>query len=146
MASIRSLAGIARSSGAYAAACMTSVGLALAHPGPAHAQAAATTDSRQIMAEMAVKSRLKDPDSAIFTWTNRWVTTSSFKLLRWSKPRSGEFSCGQVNARWSLGGYSGPTYFLVFIADGAVAELHMDFNELGTTFAVARARCRTEGF
>jgi hypothetical protein len=52
----------------------------------------------------AVKSRLKDPESARFRWLPRVPGKSVY--------------CGLVNARNSFGGYTGPIVFAVFITEG----------------------------
>ena len=80
----------------------------------------ATQEARAIT-EQAIKARLIDPDSARIEWPYAF-TGGSLKGL-FSKRRVGWISCGLVNSRNRMGGYSGQAYFAVVIHNGAIDML-----------------------
>ncbi|WOF44369.1 SHOCT domain-containing protein [Sphingopyxis indica] len=75
--------------------------------------------------EEAVKSLLIDPGSAQFEWPYGFLDGYWKPFLR--KRVNGLVTCGRVNARNRMGGYTGPTYFVV-VMDRSGAVL---FKELG---------------
>ena len=64
-------------------------------------------------AESALRRRLIDPDSARIEWTHGFLLGTWKSFL--SKPVQGYWSCGLVNARNRMGGYTGSTAFVVVI-------------------------------
>lgn len=62
-------------------------------------------------AEQAVRSRLIDPGSAQFEWPFGFTYGTWKPFL--GKRVEGYWSCGQINARNRMGGYTGATYFVV---------------------------------
>lgn len=75
----------------------------------------------------AILARLIDPDSARIAWPNAFIG-GSLKAL-FGKTRAGWYTCGLVNARNRMGGFTGATPFLILIHDGAVVSL--DIGEVG---------------
>lgn len=68
--------------------------------------------------EQYITTRLVDPDSARFAWTNgfRWGDYKQpFGKRMW-----GWLGCGTVNARNRMGGYTGQTSFVVVYNDGVI--------------------------
>lgn len=75
-------------------------------------------DRFQELAEQAVRARLVDPDSAKFNWL--WGYQQGYFKPMLAKRVHGYYSCGLINARNRMGGYTGNTYFLVVIDHDAV--------------------------
>ncbi|MCC7266926.1 MAG: hypothetical protein IT546_06255, partial [Caulobacteraceae bacterium] len=75
-------------------------------------QVGSTKDVRQNLAETAIKARLIDPNSAQFEWPHRWRENENFKMWRWSKPVMGDWTCGRVNDRNRMCGYTGSSTFI----------------------------------
>ncbi|HFV9291444.1 TPA: hypothetical protein ACIAIE_001245 [Serratia fonticola] len=73
--------------------CCSFAGLADARP---------LTDNEKVAIEESVKSQLKDPDSAKFTFPS---------LLEGNLTNLPGRYCGKVNAKNSYGGYSGDSWF-----------------------------------
>jgi hypothetical protein len=88
------------------------------------------------LAEAAIKDNLIDPSSAQIEWPYNFSTGTLKGLL--AKRRSGWITCGWVNAKNRMGGYTGKVWFLVIINTGVVTEI-----ELGTPdgIDVASASC-----
>lgn len=63
--------------------------------------------------EAALRSRLIDPDSARIEWTHGFHLGSWRPFL--SKQIDGYWSCGLINARNRMGGYTGSTSFVVVL-------------------------------
>lgn len=76
------------------------------------------------IAEAAVSARLLDPESARF----RWITGMTRGQLKpfLSARVTGYWACGAVNAKNTLGGYTGFETFLIAIDDGRVLSLNKD--------------------
>jgi hypothetical protein len=85
-------------------------------PGPAPSFASGVA-----LGEAAIKASLIDPDSAQFDWPYAF-TGGTLKAL-FGRTRAGWYTCGFVNARNRMGGYTGRAWFLLMIKDGAVASL-----------------------
>lgn len=94
------------------------------------AQTAAATDPApswaeyRRIAETAVSARLLDPESARFRWITGIMRGQLKPLL--SARVTGYWACGAVNAKNSLGGYTGFETFLIAIDDGRVLSLNKD--------------------
>lgn len=82
-----------------------------------------TIETAQPLIEAAIKSRLKDPDSARFEWPYAFGRTSA--ALSPNAP-DGWFTCGSVNAKNAYGGYAGKTAVMVVISNGQVISAQMD--------------------
>lgn len=74
--------------------------------------------------EGQIRSRLKDPQSAQFSWPNEFVAGQHQPLM--AKPIYGWVTCGTVNARNSYGGYTGPQAVLVVTRNNQVLFMDMD--------------------
>lgn len=92
-------------------------------------------------AERAVRSRLVDPDSAQFQWPNGFMIGTWKPIL--GKRVSGWVTCGIVNAKNRMGGYTGASYFVVVMNSGTVSFLDMDD---GNNFKFVEASCRKSSF
>jgi hypothetical protein len=88
------------------------------------------------LAEAAIKNGLIDPSSAQIEWPYNFTSGTLKGLL--GKKRAGWITCGWVNAKNRMGGYTGKVWFLVMINAGVVTEA-----EIGTTDGVdvASATC-----
>lgn len=87
---------------------------------PAHA---ATVQA----AERQLRDTLIDPDSGRFEWPYGFAQMSLKPLL--GKRRVGYFTCGHVNARNRMGGYTGRAWFYVLVRDGALIDYQIGMNE-----------------
>ena len=72
------------------------------------------------LAEAAIKSDLIDPSSAQFEWPYNFSSGSLKGLL--TKRRAGWITCGWVNAKNRMGGYTGRVWFIVVINNGVVTD------------------------
>jgi hypothetical protein len=77
------------------------------------------------LAEAAIRGSLVDPDSARFEWPRGYHQGGYQPLL--ARKVMGYVTCGYVNARNRMGGYSGRTAFVVVIDYDSVA-----YADLGT--------------
>ncbi|WP_312490155.1 hypothetical protein [Sphingomonas sp.] len=82
--------------------------------------------SMRLAAESVIRNRLVDPESAIFEWPygfmkGRWPT-----ILK-SRFYDGEITCGLVNAKNRLGGYTGKVFFVVVFNNGSLT-----YSDIGT--------------
>lgn len=102
-------------------------------------------DPRHTIVESAVRARLIDPGSAQFEWSTKWLTNSEFKMWRWSRPVVGDITCGRVNARNRMGGYTGQSTFLAVVSNGSVVGLQME-STADSDLSFARLRCQRDGF
>lgn len=75
--------------------------------------------------ESALRSRLIDPDSARIEWTHGFVLGTWKPFL--SKKIEGYWSCGLINARNRMGGYTGSTAFVVVLDPSG----HVKYSEVG---------------
>jgi hypothetical protein len=91
------------------------------------------------LAEEALRARLKDPDSAKFTWPYGF-RYGTFRLG--SKSAEGWITCGTVNAKNSFGGYTGSAATLTVIRDGAVIVALIDIDP---RFPLLARRCAKLG-
>jgi len=87
-------------------------------PGPQPSWEEATRLGNQ-----ALQSSLIDPESARVAWPYTFFGGSMKGLL--SKRQIGWITCGLVNARNRMGGYTGNAYFIVVIYNGRVASLEI---------------------
>jgi hypothetical protein len=85
-------------------------------PGPAP-----TWQDGVSLTEASLKATLIDPDSAHIEWPYDF-TGGTLKAM-FGKTRPGWFTCGRVNAKNRMGGYTGRSWFLVEIYQGAVTQL-----------------------
>jgi hypothetical protein len=69
----------------------------------------------------ALKASLIDPDSAKIEWP--YVAISGTLKAFLGRRRSGFFTCGLVNARNRMGGYTGSVFFLILIKNNQVVSL-----------------------
>lgn len=88
--------------------------------------------------ESQVRSRLKDPQSAQFTWPNEFVAGQHQPIM--AKPIYGWVTCGTVNARNSYGGYAGPQAFLVVTRNNQVLFMDMDSPNAGRPLVAGYCR------
>ena len=101
---------------AAAAAAMTSGGPALAKPKPEPVieyGPAPDWDRFKELAETAISAMLVDPYSAKFVWNHGYRKDGFTPFL--SKRKYGYTTCGYVNAKNRMGGYTGATTFTVVI-------------------------------
>jgi hypothetical protein len=88
-------------------------------------------------AEIALRSRLIDPDSARIDWTHGFLLGSWKPFM--SKRIDGYWTCGLINARNRMGGYTGSSAFVVVLdPSGHVQYVDMGKNE---DFDVLTASC-----
>jgi hypothetical protein len=87
-------------------------------PGPAP-----SWDEAVVIGNQAILSRLIDPDSARVAWPYT-LFGGSLKGL-FSKRQTGWITCGLVNARNRMGGYTGNAFFLIVIRDRQVISLEI---------------------
>jgi hypothetical protein len=71
--------------------------------------------------EEAIKGSLIDPDSARIEWPYNFIAGTLKPLL--GHKNAGYYTCGFVNARNRMGGYTGRTWFLIMEKNGAVTSL-----------------------
>lgn len=71
----------------------------------------------------ALKASLIDPDSAKIEWP--YVARSGTLKALFGKKRSGFFTCGLVNAKNRMGGYTGQVYFLIMLRNESVVSLEI---------------------
>lgn len=81
-------------------------------------------DAGIAMIEAHLRSKLKDPDSAQFTWPNPFV--HGWYQRPFGQRYLGWITCGTVNAKNSYGGYTGRTAAIGVIRSGSVVESNMD--------------------
>lgn len=77
-------------------------------------------------AEAALIGRLIDPDSARIEWPNGFTLGTWRPLL--ARRIEGYWTCGLINARNRMGGYTGATSFVVVLS----AEGQVLYSEVGT--------------
>ena len=104
------------------------VELTKAWPGGDKMIAAAVPDYRELRrrSEAAIKSRLIDPMSAAVEWPNGFTYGTWKPML--SKRIEGYWTCGRVNAKNRMGGYTGDTPFEVVLNQ----QGDILYNELGS--------------
>lgn len=78
-------------------------------------------------AEQALRSRLIDPESARIEWTHGFLSGTWKPFL--SKPVEGYWSCGLINARNRMGGYTGSTAFVVVLDPSG----YVKYSEIGSS-------------
>jgi hypothetical protein len=87
--------------------------------------------------EAAVRKQLVDPGSAQFEWPYGFIYGTWKPLL--AKRIEGYWTCGQINARNRMGGYTGATYFVVVMDKNAnVSFVDMDS---GSKYGLVDAQC-----
>ena len=97
---------------------------ALAAPSPPTAAdfgPAPTFQDAVRLGEAELRARLIDPDSAHVEWPYNFISGSLKSMF--SKRRAGFFTCGRVNAKNRMGGYTGQSWFLIIENSGIVTEL-----------------------
>lgn len=87
--------------------------------------------------EQALRSRLIDPDSARIEWPRGFLYGTWKPLL--SKRIEGYWTCGLVNARNRMGGYTGSTAFVV-VMDQSGGTLYADMGS-GRDYDIVSAQC-----
>ena len=75
--------------------------------------------------ESRILGQLVDPDSAKFEWPFGFIN-GSWKPDLFSKRISGLLTCGYVNSKNRMGGYTGRMTFAVVINDGTIRHLSID--------------------
>jgi hypothetical protein len=88
-------------------------------------------------AESALRARLIDPDSARIEWPHGFLLGTWKPFL--SKAIEGYWSCGLINARNRMGGYTGATAFVVVVDPTG----YLKYSEVGGTddFDILSASC-----
>jgi hypothetical protein len=71
--------------------------------------------------EAAIRDRMIDPDSARIEWPYNFIAGTLKPLL--GHRNAGYYTCGFVNARNRMGGYTGKVWFLIMERDGKVTSL-----------------------
>lgn len=104
----------------FAASIIALAGAAAA-PQPADIGPTPTFEAAVKVGEAAIRASLIDPDSAKIEWPYNFVGGSLKALL--GKREDGFFTCGFVNSRNRMGGYSGRSWFLIMERDGVVTSL-----------------------
>lgn len=106
-----------------AAMAITPAGAIAAPSPPAAADTgpAPTFQDAVRLGEAQLRARLIDPDSAHIEWPYNFISGSLKSML--SKRRAGFFTCGRVNAKNRMGGYTGQSWFLIIENSGVVTEL-----------------------
>jgi len=89
------------------------------------------------MTEQAIRTRLIDPESARIEWPYGFAGGSLKAML--GKRRAGWFTCGLVNAKNRMGGYTGQSYFEVLIHNGVIEFL--DIGEAGQDIDLVALSC-----
>lgn len=89
------------------------------------------------VAEQAVVSRLIDPESARIEWPYGFMSGTWKPVFQ--KKIEGYWTCGRVNAKNRMGGYTGSTSFVVVLTPSSVVQ----YVELGTggDFDLLSAQC-----
>ncbi|HEY0312293.1 MAG TPA: SHOCT domain-containing protein [Allosphingosinicella sp.] len=92
-------------------------------------------------AEAALRGKLIDPDSARIEWPHGFLYGTWKPLL--SKRIDGYWSCGLINARNRMGGYTGSTSFVVVLDRSGWVQ----FTDIGTgrDFDILSAQCAKSG-
>jgi hypothetical protein len=72
-------------------------------------------DAFASMAEVAIRSRLSDPDSSRFQWPYSYATGPN-----------GYWTCGLLNSRNQMGGYTGDQWISVVVKNGAVVDVQFE--------------------
>lgn len=124
---------------AAALLCPTAARANPAPPTPAELGPTPTFDDAVRIGEAALRSRLIDPDSARIEWPYNFIGGALKSML--SKRRTGFFTCGLVNAKNAMGGYSGKSWFLILENGGQVTEL-----DIGETDGMDPATISCESF
>lgn len=88
-------------------------------------------------AENHIRSKLVDPGSAVFEWPNGFTRTTWRRLFQ--KPVEGVMTCGYVNSRNRLGGFSGKSAFVVVMDDTSVSFSDID---AGGSAGLVEAGCK----
>jgi hypothetical protein len=91
------------------------------------------------VSEQAIREKLVDPQSALFKWPYNFVTGSLKGLL--TKRYTGYWTCGRLNSRNKMGGYSGESWVMVVVKDGVatMADVGEDQSSDPTNMACASA-------
>ncbi len=95
--------------------------LAQSQPKAEDLGAAPTWEQAVTIGEKALRNQLIDPQSAQIEWPYNFTGGSIKALL--GKRRFGYYTCGWVNAKNRMGGYTGRVPFLIMIRDGVVTEV-----------------------
>ena len=121
----RFLAGVSRGSLMAKAGLFLSVFLVFSIvAGKASAQEAQSVaepdfDAMKSAAENKIRSKLVDPSSAQFEWPHGFIEGTWPTILKKVK-YDGWITCGKVNARNRMGGYTGLTYFVAVLSNNSV--------------------------
>lgn len=87
------------------------------------------------LGEAAIKDSLIEPSSGQFEWPYAFTALTTKPLF--SKAQTGWFTCGFVNARNRMGGFTGRSWFWLMIKNNAILEL-----EIGTSGEIDEASVR----
>ena len=89
-------------------------------------------------AEAQIRGRLVDPDSAQFEWPHGFTYGTWKPFL--SKRVEGYWTCGRVNARNRMGGYTGSTAFVVVMPDESSVTF-VDIGDATSKYDLLQTQC-----
>jgi PDZ domain len=101
--------------------CLPTATLQAAGKGDADAGQRPDWETYKQIGTAALKASLIDPESARIEWP--YVAVSGTLKAFLGKKRSGFFTCGLVNAKNRMGGYTGSAFFLIMIKNNQVVSL-----------------------
>lgn len=92
-------------------------------------------ESYKQIGNAALLASLVDPDSAKIEWP--YVAVSGTLKAFLGKKRSGFFTCGLVNAKNRMGGYTGSVFFLIMIKNNQVVSLDIGQTDGSDTASIS---------
>jgi hypothetical protein len=101
--------------------CLPTASLQAAGKGDADAGQRPDWETYKQIGTAALKASLLDPESARIEWP--YIAMSGTLKAFLGKKRSGFFTCGLVNAKNRMGGYTGSAFFLIMIKNNQVVSL-----------------------
>jgi PDZ domain len=122
--------------GSAAVMALMSTPLAAKEVAPINFGAQPTFADAVSLSEAYARERLVDPESARFEWPYNFIAGSLKSTF--GKRRNGYWTCGWLNARNRMGGYSGRVFLFVMVKDGAVIDYDLD---PGDGISTAGATC-----
>lgn len=90
-----------------------------------HARQAHDYSILRAQVESHILKQLVDPDSARFEWPYEFIN-GSWKPDAFQKRMTGLITCGYVNSKNRMGGYTGRMAFSVVMDDGVISHLSID--------------------